>query len=538
MGGAPARYDGGLSYILDLRTRSPRRDRLRGGGALDLMSGQASLEGPLGPRASLLVAGRALHDGAAPLWGGTGSPYGYADGLLRFDTQPAPGHRVGVTGFANQESVFLDLVSTLGLIGPDAARWGNRALSLVYEGGAGGTQLDATAAGSRYRAELPVPPSALEQAAGSTDPTLARGRTNRLRLALDATRPFAGGTIRFGGSVDRTVVSYGAHRLTGPSSTATDASTAGSVAGGYLDLTAGASASVSVRAGLRGDRFSSDRQLRWAPRLSVLWNLSDAALLTLAAGRYHQYARASDAQMEHAVAEFAGGLGPSLDGPAGPLPVATADHLVLSLDQLLMPGVRLGIQGFLKGFSSVAGSARSTSSGVDLRVLREGEDLTGWLGYSLAWFWSDDRQPGASTSEFTGRHLLSAGLAGRFAGSLGIDLRVAFSEGLPYTSIPLAVGGVTTLDRVSSTADALESGAPVFGGGPGDGFLRIDAELHMDLSPVWGGRQFALRPYAKVLNALDRRDSLFWYFAPWRDPAVKPLAALSLLPVVGLEWRF
>ena len=262
VGGAPARYDGGLSYILDLRTRSPRRDRLRGGGALDLMSGQASLEGPLGPRASLLVAGRALHDGAAPLWGGTGSPYGYADGLLRFDTQPAPGHRVGVTGFANQESVFLDLVSTLGLIGPDAARWGNRALSLVYEGGAGGTQLDATAAGSRYRAELPVPPSALEQAAGSTDPTLARGRTNRLRLALDATRPFAGGTIRFGGSVDRTVVSYGAHRLTGPSSTATDASTAGSVAGGYLDLTAGASASVSVRAGLRGDRFSSDRQLR------------------------------------------------------------------------------------------------------------------------------------------------------------------------------------------------------------------------------------------------------------------------------------
>ena len=122
VGGAPARYDGGLSYILDLRTRRPRRDRLHGGGALDLMSGQASIEGPLGERAGLLLAGRALHAAAALVWGGAGSPYGYADALLRFDAEPAAGHRLGVTAFANHESVFLDLASTLGLPCPDAAR--------------------------------------------------------------------------------------------------------------------------------------------------------------------------------------------------------------------------------------------------------------------------------------------------------------------------------------------------------------------------------------------------------------------------------
>ena len=335
LGGAPARYDGGLSYILDLRTRSPRRDRLQGGVALDLMSGQASLEGPLGARASLLVAGRALHDGATPIWGGQGSPYSYADGLLRFDSEPAPGHRLGVTAFANQESVYLDLASTLGLVGPDAARWGNQALSLVYEGEAGRTLLDVTAAGSRYGAELPVPPSTQEEASGGAGPNLARGRTDRLWLALDATRPFGGGALRFGGTFDRTGVSYGARRIEDAPSVGIDASTAGSVAGVYLDLTARASASVAVRAGLRADRFSSDEQLRWAPRLSVLWNLSDAALLTLAGGRYHQYARASDAQVEVAVAEFAGGLASPSGGPAGLLPVATADHLVLSLDQQL-----------------------------------------------------------------------------------------------------------------------------------------------------------------------------------------------------------
>ena len=537
VGGAPARYDGGLSYILDLRTRPPRRDRLQGGLALDLMSGQASLEGPLGAHAGLLVAGRALHNGAKPIWGGQGSPYGYADGLLRFDSEPAPGHRLGVTAFANQESVYLDLASTLGLVGPDAARWGNQALSLIYKGGAGRTLLDVTAAGSRYRAELPVPPSAQEGASGGAGPNLARGSTDRLRLALDATRPLGRGALRFGGAFDRTGASYGAHRIEDAPSVGADASTAGSVAGAYLDLSARASASVAVRAGLRADRFSSDDQLRWAPRLSVLWNLSDAALLTLAAGRYHQYARASDAQVEAAVGELAGGFVSPPGGPTGPLPVATANHLVLSLDQQLRPGVRLGIQGFLKGFSSIAGSAPSTSSGLDLRVLREGENLIGWLGYSLSWFWSDDQRPGASTSEFTGRHLLSAGLAGRLAGPVGVDLRMSLSEGLPYTTVPLA-NSSGAAERYDLPTDDLEAGTPVLGGGPADGFLRIDVELYADLLPGWGGRHFSLRPYVKVINALDRRDGLFWYFAPWRDPAVKPLAELSLLPIVGLEWRF
>jgi hypothetical protein len=50
----------GSPYILDLRTRAPWRDRLRGGGSIDLMSAQASLEGPLGPAAGVLIAERAL----------------------------------------------------------------------------------------------------------------------------------------------------------------------------------------------------------------------------------------------------------------------------------------------------------------------------------------------------------------------------------------------------------------------------------------------------------------------------------------------
>jgi hypothetical protein len=305
---------------------------------------------------------------------------------------------------------------------------------------------------------------------------------------------------------------------------------------------------VDVRLGLRADHFSSDDRLRWAPRVALYWNLSDAALLTMAAGRYHQYTRASDAQVEGTMSQvasgFDGGTG-LLAGPTALMPVATADHFVLALDQRLESGVRLGVQGFLKGFSGVPGSSALTSSGLDLRVLREGENVTGWLGYSLAWFWSQNAEIGAPTTAFTGRHLLSAGLTGRVAGPFGMDVRVAFSDGLPYTSLQLAsdetLAGPERATPLSSTINQsgeAASGNPALAGGPADGFLRIDAEIHADLVTSWGGRRFALRPYAKVLNALDRRDALFWYFAPWRDPQVEPLAELALLPIIGLEWRF
>ena len=52
-GGAPARYDGGLSYILDLRTRPPRRDRLHFRGGVDLISANIAAEGRLEPAGGL-----------------------------------------------------------------------------------------------------------------------------------------------------------------------------------------------------------------------------------------------------------------------------------------------------------------------------------------------------------------------------------------------------------------------------------------------------------------------------------------------------
>jgi len=71
-----------------------------------------------------------------------------------------------------------------------------------------------------------------------------------------------------------------------------------------------------------------------------------------------------------------------------------------------------------------------------------------------------------------------------------------------------------------------------------DAFLRLDFELHARLTAQWGGHNWSVRPYLRVLNALRRRDALFYAFQPWRADSLTPLAERPFLPVIGLAVTF
>lgn len=538
VGGAPARYDGGLSYILDLRTRTPRRDRLRMRGSADLLSGQIALEGPLGERVGFAASGRALHDLGSGVLGSGHTPYGYQDALVRLEATLAEGHRLTATGFWNKESVFLTTDASraevgMSASGPDDASWGNSVVSVAYRGGIGNVTLEASASASDYRADLPLRP------AGDTldafDGFLASAETRRVRLTVDASAPLGPNRVRFGAAIDRVTSRYSARLLNDPAATPDESEAEGVVTGVYVDGVRRIAPGIDLRAGLRADAFSTDRRLRLAPRVAFLVSLSPDVLLTVAAGRYHQYTRATDQQVELAVSD---GTPAPISGPL--LSVATADHLVLSLDQQLRGDVRLGIEGFWKSFSGLGGpgSAPLTSSGVDLRVSHRGSRATAWLGYNLSWFWSGT-DPQGTTSEFAGRQLLSAGLDGSLGNGTGGTLRLAYSAGLPFTSIPFGQRGIGEAVSPSQAGGDLTQENPAFSGGRlGDGFLRIDLELFARLNTTMGGRDVEIRPYLKLLNALDRRDALFFYFEPWRDDELRPIAERRVLPVLGVEWRF
>jgi hypothetical protein len=555
LGGAPAQFDGGLSYVLELKGRSPRMDRIRGSAAMDLLTGRLHLEGPLTSSTGFLVGARAVHNLGTPLLAGGSSPYGFGDLIGRWTWTGSGGKSAFLSAFLNQESVRLDLAEDtqdvlddagnfgnsgpLGGLSPThAARWGNRALSAGYRTQLGATRAEIGLALTGYESELPL---------GDTLPLFAESRNDRTRLTADFSTPWHEGAIRFGASMDwlsssTTAVVLDADRA----GEENRVDLTGSSGGVYVEGVRPIGQSVSLRGGARMDGYAGDSRLRVSPRVSLTWMLTDKAALTLAAGRYHQYSNVAVQDLQTNLEGAAGGD----DFASGPevleLSVGSANHLVVSLDQALAPNLRLGLEGFVKGFDGLDGMGNGSlsASGLDLRVAKEGDRTSGWLGYTLTWFWASNQALASGDSPFSGRHLLSAGLTSALSDRTGLRLKASYGDGLPYTSIPLSINGPASSEMFPTTrnlvlnSDQILNSAPNLAAGPDEGFLRLEVELFGTWSPTISGHSMQLRPYVRVLNALNRRDALFYHFDPWRDDGPEPLADLPVLPLVGLEWRF
>jgi len=535
LGGAPARYDGGISYVLDLETRAPRRSAFHSAGSADLLAGRARVEGPAGDALAYLVAARAVHGFGARTFARAGLPYGYADGLVRLDADVGLAGSVGLTLFVNRESVGLDSAS----LGGEPARWGNAAGSLRYRGAVGAADAEITAAFGSFEAALPL---------GGNKPVLAEGASRRARVAADFTLGAGGTALRYGTSFDRVWLRYAARPRAGGPGLAAEAQ--GDVAGGYLDASWQAAPRLRLRGGLRADVYSLDPALRFAPRLAVTWTVTDRAALTLAAGRYRQYVRLSSplgAPVQPVSPDDA-------EPPRSPLAVASATHLAANLDQELGQGVRVAVQGYLKRFEGVPAAGapahlpgdlsdpvgQTRASGLDVWLRRNHGRLTGWIGYSLVWIWSrGDAAPAGRA--VAGRQLVTAGVAAPLGAAGRFDLRFGYGAGLPYTAVPDVaaaeppLGGAVTPQLFSSYRRGAPDASPLVP--PDAPYLRVDAELSRTWTARVRGARVAITPYLKILNALDRRDALFYQLDGATDE-LRALAALPLLPVLGVEWRF
>jgi hypothetical protein len=348
------------------------------------------------------------------------------------------------------------------------------------------------------------------------------------------------GEVRFGGSVERVRFGYRLEPLAATAVTqvsAMEEQLETTVAGMFAEWEGSVAPDVRVRAGLRGDLFTHQGGARVGPRLEVGFTLTDRAVLVASGGRYHQVLPAPGLRTETADGA------PAAIAWEPRLPVVSASHLVVGLEQELDGGFRLGVAGFVKGFSGLgARGDRTRSSGTELRVNRSGERVKAWLGYALSWSWTEEVRGG--TTRFDGRHLVSLGVEGTLGGfELGSTL--GYGAGLPLSAVEV-VG--TSGDR--GRADA-EGFAPTTenrlnaGGGetplelaPQDDFLRLDLEAAWPFALTVWGWPVEMRPYLKVLNALDRRDALFYYFDRWREEGLTPVTSRPFVPLVGVEWRF
>jgi hypothetical protein len=523
LGGAPARYDGGLSYIMDMETRSGRSRQAHATVSVDMLSARTIVEGPLGEHASVLAGGRAVHGFGTTPFVGDPFPYTYGDALARADIDLGVDGNVSITGFWNRERVLLDSVG----VRDQAAQWGNLAGSVRYRTDVAGADALFTVAGGEFRTQLPL---------GDTEPVITEAIASRRRLSADLARTVGPVRFHFGGSFDRLEFEHRTWPRGSPrDSTVAQATMAGDVAGVYLDADVLAGRRIRLRGGVRADRFSLSPATRIAPRMSASILITSRAMLTLAAGRYRQYVRSSQQSFPN--------IGADDDEPR--LLVAGAKHFLVALDQDLGDDMSLKIEGFFKDYEGLPSSSgeEANAAGLDLWVRRSSGTLTGWFGYSLAWVWSTDERPTFPRPIFAGRHLVSAGLSGPIPARGEFEVRVAYGAGLPYTAIP-EPETTTPVFTVVGFAPGMRASAaepiPTVPDEPNEPYLRLDAQLARTFVADWGGFAFELTPYVKVLNALDRRDALFYHLdsSATGMPEPRPLAALPVLPIVGLEWKF
>jgi hypothetical protein len=525
LGGAPARYDGGLSYVMDLSTRSGR-ERAGAAGTADMVSATGRVEGPLGA-ARYLASVRKVHGGTFSRLGGEPFPYDFADGLFRFDI-PLPQGGISTTLFANSEGVRVDSTQSGG---HDRARWGNLAGSVRYRGRLEGADMEVTLAAGRYDADMPI-------LYGIRWFQLV-GRSDRLRAGADFTRSNGDLLLRYGVSLERTWMTQTA---TFQYQLLQRGESSGSTVGGYVDGTWQPASRVVLRAGLRGDAFSVGDVAALAPRASATVLVGDGAALTLAGGRYHQYVRVPR--------RLARGSVPRNFADSSRIPmhmaVAGATHLSLELDQQMGGGVRLGLEGFYKRFHGLPSAGQvdtastAHSSGMDVWVRRTSGALTGWFGYSLNWVWSS-RVGRVRSAHFVGRQTVSAGVRGVAWKRSVLGLRVAY--GAPISSRDVeniadgALGPGSIPDSEFNSGADLDTEAPV--STFSSTFLRLDAEISRTWTPRVAGRATELTPYLRVINALDQRDGFFYQYSETGSGqgGVQPLATVPLVPVFGVTWK-
>jgi hypothetical protein len=525
MGGAPARYDGGLSYVMDLETRSGRETGLHGLAGVDLLSARGVVEGPIAGGLTFLVAGRGVHGMGAEPFVGSPFPYEYGDGVARIDVDLGARRAFSATGFFNREAVRLD-----SLRGVDpAASWGNAAGSVRYRGMFAGADALVTVGAGTYHTRLPI---------GGLPALLTEGSARRARAAVDLVRAVGWARLAFGASFDRLEYAQEvwSEQGTDSDSLVFESKTTGNAGGGYVDFEVNPVARLRVRAGLRADRYGAQPEMLLAPRLSLTLLLTDHAALTVAGGRYHQYVRATEEPFA-----ILGALVPT-PGEEQRLAVASADHFQVGLDQEFGEGVRLSLEGFYKSFNGLPSVPRSRAeaSGVDVWLRGSRAGMLGWLGYSLAWVWSDENDALSPTHLFDGRRLLTAGLGGPLIGKGRFDVRIAYGSGLPFAAIPepeaaSPVLGVSRTDPVSLAAMVPTPSIPQ---PPDQPYVRLDAQLARTWEGAWRGFEFEVTPYVRVLNALNRRDGIFYYYDRGAGAEARALAGLPVLPIVGLDWRF
>lgn len=500
--GAPARYDGGTSYIVEYMTRAPA-DELRAWGEFGLLTSRLGFEAPLGD-GSIAAAARRVNDEAVDAVIDGGFEYAYNDALMRGSWKTGPGTSFRVLALNTRETVRIprDLAD-------DAAEWDNFASVISWGAERPGAGPLFSIAYSRGVVGLPL----LSAPDGELEATFDRA-------SFAASRGWVTNNARFNAGLEFEQLWLDRHssassdpalpNLPGPVSCTESlpcASADATTAAVYGDVVWQPTRRLSLHGGLRATVESEDNA-HLLPRIGLTWLGDGSTTATISAGRYSQVG----------VLETPGVAAAAFRELLTPTRLATQYELRLSHRG---SDFALEASGFLRR-QHVPGAVDESEfvpgAEISWALVMGRSSITG--GYSLL------ARPAMFDSAGAPQHLAFLG-AGTGRGPLQFDVAGVYGAGVPLTSIVLDRPSAFVGSAPPEATTSLEEGP----------YMRVDAVLSGDFSFRLNGRRVHVTPYAKLINAVTRRGALFYY----REDSfseLQPLSALPTMPVVGVRWVF
>jgi hypothetical protein len=513
-GGASPRLDGGTMHIMEFRTR-PVADRTRFWGEVDALAARIGFEAPIGP-AGLLASGRRVNSEVIEWITDRPLGYDYGDALVRADLRPSGVDRVQATAFVTDEGLTIPRDFT-----EDRASWRNLALSAAWTR-TGAAEASVGVSHGHASADLPYLRALNAHIVSEVDHTALRAARRTLGTRVRTAIGFDVERTRFGRRT-RGIDDEQQLVASGCGSDATCLDTDITMVAGYGEVAWQPRPGWRIGGGARLSWNDAHNALDILPRASVTTIIGNATTASLSAGRYSR-ATVLDLAPQDEVIPLLDVDGSQSLVPAGV--VATSTHLQFALTHRTGRSIA-GASAILRHHDAVSGRAGRTVPGAEAWWLLAAGPLDASIGYS---YLGRGATSDADSTTRRDRHVLSASLA-RSSGPLRFNVSAAWATGLPFVSLALD-------DPDTAPVVAVEHVAADDGPSPAGRYLRVDATATATWRVNWMDRETSVTPYLKLINALGRRDALFYFQEAGADGRLRALAAVPLVPTLGIRWSF
>jgi hypothetical protein len=535
-GGFPVEYGGRLSAVLSVTDKDGDMNQTKGSVSIGLISSRASVETPVGNGALSLSARRTYIDvilKATGLQSSLNLPnYNFFDLNGKFTQTLGANDRIALSGYGGADNLLYSNDKAGSNIGID---WGNQAGSLLWTHILGPdlfTKIVAT--GSRYFTNL----AAGTGAEGFT----WKNNIQDLSLYGDLEYLFKDEhKLKFGFQASSYHFQFKVQAGSNPPSANIDLTPLYGAL--YVQDEWKANDRIAMTGGVRVDGINSKSEIGIDPRLSARYILNDAVTLKASVGVYHQYLKlASNPNLSFF------DIWLPVDSTQSP---SKALQYILGVSTLPYEGYTFDVETYYKDMSNlvelrpniISGGKLSDiffvgtgrAYGIEFFLQKQTGDLTGWLGYTLAWTkrtFPDINHGAEYPPTYDRRNDVDVVLNYKLSNRWTIGSSFTYGTGQAYSQIlseyrdpqPDAQGSLVT---VAGTRNA----------------LRLPPYNRMDLSATYGFSLFSDKRNAEfdidLYNVYNHRNTWFRQVDASTNPAtINDVKLLPILPTFSLSVTF